>query len=1033
MLSFFLAIAASIASANPFAQLHWRAIGPAVSGGRIAAVAGSDRQPYLYYLGGAGGVFKTTNGGASWTAVFADQAVASIGAIALSPSNPSDVWVGTGEGNPRADISYGRGVWRSLDAGKTWRHLGLDDSSAITKILLDPTHPNTALVAALGNPFADNTQRGVYRTTDGGKTWTRTLYLGPSTGASDLAWDPAHPSVVFAGMWQFRRKPWTIISGGPLDGMYRSRDGGIHWEKLQGHGLPAGLWGRVGIAVAPDHPNRVYAIIQSKSGYVWRSDDGGKTWQKTPAGSIVDERPFYFTHLWVDPTNPDHVYSTSVDLSQSFDGGKTFKAIENAENVDYHSMWFSSDGQRILAGHDAGWALSVDRGKDWDWRLNLAIGQTYHVGYDLQNPYHVCGGFQDADSFCAPSNSLATEGILNRDWIALNQSDGTWVWPDPLDPNIVWNDTYFGDLGLFDGHSMQEADISPFQHDFDAIGTYGSPYRFGWEAPIAFSPQDGHVAYFGGNVLFSTNDRGQHWHVISPDLTLNDPAHEQVSGGPITIEGAGAEFFDLIFDIAPSPIAPGMIWIGTDDGLVQLTKDGGATWQNVSVKSIGPYGRVSTVEPSRVSAGKAYAVIDRHLLGDRTPYIFVTEDYGLTWRRITNGLPKDDYAHVVREDPKNPNILYAGLEQGIWISFNGGASWQSLQIDLPTSSVRDIRVQPKANDLIVGTHGNSLFIFDDLTVFQDFDKAKAASSYLYQPRPAFAWALWQREQPGWGLQTQLGNYSGENPEYGVLISYYLAAKSKPAPKIEIVGPDGKIERHLDAADGVTNEVGVNRLAWNLTGDPPTSWKGTPKWNQGLSDGPQSIPGHYSVRLTVGSATMTQSVDVLADPRASFTQDQYVERHTFMSSLFGELSSVDQALNTLDSLRTHLAQRREAVMASAGSSSTLLTALDNASKTSTTIFQSLTSNPQADQDADFLPDQVRERLLYVISAINSPLGMGTGSYGASYLGPPLPAQYKEAAEVRGLYDTRMAVYEKFLKEDIAALNGALRKAGYAAVL
>ncbi len=1014
-----LALATTLASASPFSQLHWRSIGPAVPGGRIAAVSGSDKQPFLYYLGGAGGVFKTTTGGASWDAVFSDEPVASIGAIVVSATNPEDVWVGTGEANPRADISYGKGVWRSRDGARSWRHLGLDDTSAIAKILVDPSHPDTALVAALGDPFADDPQRGVFRTTDGGKTWTKTLYAGPSTGASDLAWDPDHPSVVFAGMWQFRRTPWTIDSGGPHSGLYRSTDGGAHWRQLVGHGLPSGLLGRIGVAVAPHHPKRVYAIIQSKQGYVWRSDDGGDTWRRTRAGSIVMERPFYFTHLWVDPTDLNHVYATSVDLSESHDGGQTFKAVENAENVDNHAMWFSADGKRILVGHDAGWALSVDSGRSWDWRLNLAISQTYHIGYDLQNPYRICGGFQDAETFCGPSNSLSQVGILNRDWFSLNGSDGTWVWPDPLDPHLIWNDTYGGELGIFNIDSQQQVPISPYDHDTNAVSAAEGAHRFGWEAPLAFSPQDGHVFYYGGEVLYSTSDRGQHWQIISPDLTLNDKAHQQISGGPITIEGSGAEYYDLIFDIGPSAVEPGLIWVGTDDGLVQLTRDGGASWHNVSVKGIGPYGRVSTVEPSRVSGAIAYAVIDRHMLGDRAPYIFRTDDYGATWHRITKGLPPGDYAHVVREDPKNPHVLYAGLEQGTWISFDSGADWQSLKIDLPTTSVRDIRVHPTANDLIIGTHGNSLFIMDDLAPFQEFEMARAAHMYLFQPRTAYAFSLWMPEQQGWGTQPQLGAFAGENPEYGAIISYYLSAKRTPAPQVEILDGGGKLIRRLESSNGANGDAGINRLAWDLAEAPPVRWKGTPSWNAGPDDGPVVVPGRYTARLRVGQTTLTRDFDVVADPRAPYTQAQYVERYTLLRHLYDQLSSVDVALNSLDRLRTALAERRRE--SHARGDRALVKQLDAASGRASAIFATLTSNPQAGQDDDFLPDRLRERIEFVIDSVTSPLS-------ASYQGPPTPAQYKDAAEVGALYQTRMSAYELFVKEDIAALDASLRRAG-----
>lgn len=1011
------------ASASPFSELHWRSIGPAAPGGRLAAVAGSDTKPFLYYVGGAGGVFRTTNGGISWDAVFTDKPVASVGAITIAPSDPDDVWVGTGEGNPRADISYGKGVWRSTDGAKNWKHLGLEETSAIPRILVDPHNPNIALVAALGDPFTDNVNRGVYRTTDGGKTWLKTLYVNASTGASDIAWDQKHPSVVFAGMWQFRRQPWTITSGGPGSGLYRSRDGGVHWQRLQGHGLPPGIMGRIGIAVAPGHWKRVYAIIQSTSGYIWRSDDGGDTWKRTHAGSIVNERPFYFSHIVVDPVNLDHVYGLSVDFSESRDGGQTFKALESAENVDYHAMWISADGVRMIAGHDAGWALSLDRGKTWDWRTNLAISQTYHVGYDRGNPYQVCGGFQDAETWCGPSNSLDPQGILNRDWYSMNGSDGTWVWPDPLDPDLVWNSAYWGSLGLWNARTHEEADISPFQYDYDAIGTAGIPYRFGWEAPIAFSPQDGHVAYFGGNVLFTTSDRGAHWRVMSPDLTLNDPKHQQVSGGPITIEGAGAETYDVIADIGPSPVEPGVIWVGADDGLIQLTRDNGVSWRNVSVKGIAPYGRVSTVEPSRISGAVAYAVIDRHQLGDRAPYIFKTQDYGTSWQRITRGLPAEVYAHVVREDPKNPRVLYAGLEQGAWVSFDGGASWETMQADLPTSSVRDLRVQPDAGDLIAGTHGNSLFILDDLTVFEQFDQAKTAAAYLFPTRATYMFALWEPEQPGPGSGPPTGAFAGDNPNYGAIVSYYLRAKGKNAPTIEIADASGRVVRHLGGKDALPNLPGVNRTAWDLLEDPPVTWTGTPKFNQQPYAGPEAIPGHYTIKLKTAAMTLTSGVDVLPDPRAQWTHDDYVARHDFMQAIKEQLSAVDTALNTLDRLREQLAKRR--VQAASRSASThLMDQIDSVERRRQVIFSMLTSNPQAGQDSDFLPDRLREKILAVVSSLNYPLGYGTGNAGASYLGPPSEAAIKMASQVKTNYDAVMADYTRFLKEDVAALNAAL---------
>lgn len=1024
--AFFFSCVATAAAAE-LSQLHWRSIGPAVPGGRIAAVAGSDADPYVYYMGAAdGGVFRTSNGGASWNAIFSSEPVASIGALAVANRDPNDVWAGTGEANPRNDVSYGDGVWRSRDGGQHWTHAGLAGTSQISRILIDPRDPNVALVGALGDPFKDSSERGVYRTTDGGKTWRKTLYAGASSGIADLAWDPLHPGTVFAAVWQYRRLPWDIRSGGPGSGLYRSNDGGIRWRRLHGNGLPPGLLGRIGVAVAPGHPNRVYAVIQSKSGYVWRSDDGGDHWLPTGADSLVNERPFYFSHLFVDPKNKDHVYALSVHLSQSQDGARTFRSIDNGEMVDHHAMWISSDGRRILEGNDNGASLSVDHGKTWDWRANVAVSQVYHLGYDLQNPYNVCAGFQDAETFCGPSNSLIPEGILNRNWLALNDADGTSVWPDPLDPHLIWNAIEIGYLNIFNTETKQATEISPYPHDLNALGTIGQPYRFSWEAPIAFSVQDPHVMYFGGNVLFSTADRGQHWQVRSPDLTRNEARHQHTAGGPITVDGSGAEYYDTIVSIGASPAAADQLWVGTDDGLIQLTRDGGRTWRDVSVRGLPPYGRVNAVEPSHTEPAVAYAAIDRHLLGDRRPYLFKTDDYGRTWRSIVAGLPLDDFVRVVREDPRNPAVLYAGLEQGIWVSIDGGASWLSLQSDLPTSSVRDLQVQPQANDLIAGTHGRSLWILDDLAPLQALARARATGLYLFTPRTAYAYSQWHDEQAGYDTRPPLGNFAGENPPYGALVSYYVRTPRKSDVTAEIADSTGRIVRHLNADDGLTNMRGINRFAWDLTEDPPVAWHSAPKWNQGPADGPEAVPGRYSVRLQIAGRTLTSSFLVEPDPRAAWSISQYVLRRNFLARLADEFSQVDVALNRLDSLRRAVAQRSRA-LARRGAADDARSALARAAREAARIEATLTSSPRNDQDDDFLSDRLRERIQFAIGLVSLPLASGLG-YGGPYLGPPLPPHEREAAQVHALFARRMSDYRDFMETEIPSLNQTLTRRG-----
>ncbi len=672
-------------------------------------MAGTNADPNLYYFGGAdGGVWKTTNGGLQWRNVWPQDAVGPIGAIAIDPHDANTVWAGTGEPNFRNDISYGDGIWITHDGGVHWRNAGLRETWAIAQIVVDPADSRRVWVAAVGNPYRDSSARGVYRTTDGGRTWQRTLYLGRASGASDLAIDSRRPNVVFAGIWQFRRVPWNFSSGGPRDGIFKSTDGGVTWRSLRGNGLPRGYMGRIGIAVAG---RRVYAVIQSKEGVLWRSDDAGTHWRLMTADTLVNQRPFYMSRLAADPSDRNRVFFSSEDLIETRDGGKTYSDVLGAVHQDHHGLWISNDGRRIIEANDGGAPISIDGGKTWDWRFNVALAQIYRVGYDEENPYRVCGGIQDNDSYCGPSDSLSPLGIENSDWRDVgNDGDGSWVWPQPGDPSSIWNvgvNELNGQLGIYDLRSRQNYDISPDVTDTNGRALAGLPFRTNWEAPIAF----GHgntAAYFGANVLFETRDRGRTWAIVSPDLTRNDPSKQLVAGGPINTDVSGAEFYDTIFDIAPSPLEPRCIWVGTDDGLVQLTTDGGARWRNVTPAQIPAWGRIDTVEASSADARRAYVAVDRHVMGDPRPYVLVTGDSGATWRSISGGLPRDQYVHVVREDPANPDVLYAGLEQGVWYTLDRGAHWQPLRLNMPSVAVHDMRIQPQRHDLLIATHGRGI-------------------------------------------------------------------------------------------------------------------------------------------------------------------------------------------------------------------------------------------------------------------------------------------------------------------------------------
>jgi len=971
----FLALAAALPVGS---GLHWRSIGPSIGGGRATSVAGSDHDPFLYYFGAMdGGVWKTTDGGSTWTDVWGQKPVASIGAVAIASSNDNVVWVGTGESNSRNDTSYGDGVWMSTDGGRTFVHRGLDKTYAISRILVSPIDPRVALVGATGDFYRDTPDRGLYRTTDGGRTWARTLYVGPQSGISDIASDPSG-RVVFAGVWQFHRVPWDFMSGGPLDGLYRSLDFGKTWTHLNGHGLPGGLMGRIGVAVSRSDPRVVYATIQSKAGSLWRSSDNGNDWRRVSTDTYVNQRPFYMSHIAVDPTDPNHVLAESEDLVESRDGGKSFDNVDGAVHQDHHDLWWSHDGRRLIEADDGGAPISVDGGHTWTWRFNVPIGQVYHVGYDLTNPYDVCGGLQDNDSYCGPSDSLNPQGILDGDWRDVgNDGDGSWVWPDPSDADLIWNvgvSALNGQLGIYDWATRENVDVTPSLRDTNGTALAGMPHRYNWQAPIAFSHAAPYVAYYGANVVFRSTDRGKSWATISPDLTLNDRRHQRTAGGPINSDVSGAEFYDTIVDIAVSSVDPSVIWVGTDDGLVQMTRDAGTHWSNVTMRAVGRYGRVEAVEPSSFAAAAAFAVVDRHMMGDRRPYIFATDDYGATWRRIVSGLPVSQYAHVVRQSHHDPDLLFAGLEQGVWVSFDRGRRWQPLQLNMPPAAVADLRIQPVENDLIAGTHGRSFFILDDIGALEGLARARSSRAYLFAPRPTYRYWRWWTDGYGTGAGeccAPSDRFAGDNRDPGALISYYLSTASRDQTRFDVLDPSG----HVIAGWWGPSNPGIDRVSWDLAESAPTPWYSARGWNQGPEEGAIVVPGTYLLRMRSGSMTVDQPLVVHPDPRGQWTQDDYQARFEFQRSLLSQLDTIDKALNDLDAR----ARRRA------------LTPSERA------VYRSLTSNPRNSEDDLMRSDRLREQLQTLLLDI----GLSPS--------PPTDGQRAEAARIAGVYSTVMSRY------------------------
>ena len=791
-------------------SVSFREIGPAISGGRVPAVVGVPGNPDLYYIGAAdGGVFRTNDGGITWKALFQHESVMAIGALAVDPMNSNIVWAGTGEANVRNTVSPGNGIYKSTDGGGHWKRVGLDGTYQISHIVIDPHHPNTVLVATMGNPWADSAERGVYRTTDGGATWQKVLYIGPSVGIADLVMDPQNPQVLYAAAYRFRRQPWTYSGGGPEDAIYKSFDQGQTWKRLRGHGLPEKPVARIGLAIAPSSPSTVYATMGSTEGVLWRSDDAGEHWSLVSKDEEVNVRPFYFSRIEVDPRNPDHIFALSNNLLESKDGGKNFSIIAKQIHGDHHAIWIDPSGSgRIINGNDGGVAISRDNGERWAFIHNIAIAQYYHVATDDERPYMVCGGLQDNSAWCGPSRSKDPSGILDRHWFDLNLGDGIYAIPAPDNPNLIYNNTEDGVFMIFDRVAEHVHDIQPYPRDLAGGGIADSPYRFHWNAGFAVSPFNPQVLYAGGNVLFKSEDRGRTWKPISPDLTLNDKSKQQSSGGPVVKDNSGAEAFDAILRISPSKKDQNVIWIGTDDGLVQLTRDGGATWTNVTahIPNLPPLGRVECIDLAADNPGEAVITVDRHFNGDFKPYVYRTSDYGATWQSIAGDLPQI-YAHVAHRDRRNPHMYYAGLENGLYVTWNDGATWYLFGLGLPNVSIYDLTEQERDNDLVLATHGRAVWILDDLTPFQQYTPEIGREAlHLFQPPAALRFWPWsQVENLGDGV------FYGKNPDVRRSVELLPREGGKRAGAVgdyRLAGPCGEddegnasIGRGREAASG----------------------------------------------------------------------------------------------------------------------------------------------------------------------------------------------------------------------------------------
>ncbi|HET6724887.1 MAG TPA: glycosyl hydrolase [Gammaproteobacteria bacterium] len=893
-----LSVAAATIPQRLYDGLHWRQVGP-FRGGRVPAVTGVPSDPNIYYFGTAGGgVWKTSDGGTTWRPVFSDQPVSSIGAIAVAPSDPSVVYVGTGEADVRNDTSFGDGVYKSTNGGASWTSVGLADTRHIGDIIVDPHNPNIVLVAALGHAYGPNAQRGVFRSTDGGRTWQKTLYENDRTGAIDLAADPDNPDIVYAAMWQMYRTPWHLESGGPGSGLYKSTDGGQTWRRLEGHGLPEGVLGRISVAVATGG-QRIYALIEAHGGGLYRSDDGGRTWQLVNNDERFRQRAWYFSLLEVDPRDPDRVYIGNVQLFESGNGGRWFGYIDEP-HPDNHALWIDPNNpDRMILGEDGGAAITTNGGLSWTQPDNQPTAQFYHVAADTDFPYHIYGSQQDWGSVRI-ANATSHGAITEHDWHPVGGGESGYVLPSPADPDIIYAGSYFGILTRYNERTGQVRDVSPWPADTDGRPAEELEHRFTWTAPLAFSPHNPQVLYTASQVLMKTTDGGTSWEQISPDLTRNDASKQGSSGGPITRDNSSAEYYDLIFSIAPSPKSVGEIWIGTDDGLVQLTRDGGKTWHNVTPPGLPAWAKIAQIEASSFDAGTAYVAVDAHKLDDLQPYIFRTRDYGRSWTKITTGLDAPAYVHVVREDPHRRGLLFAGTETGVYVSFDDGGHWQPLQLNLPVAPVHDLIVH--AGDLIVATHGRGFWVLDDISPLEQITPALAsAATCLFAPAPALRLHETHRIQAH-------PPAAGDNPPHGAIIDYYLASAPDAPITLTIHDASGRLVRRFSSVIRLDRDVpslpagaGMHRFVWNLRYALPEPIPGA-IYDMGPPIAPLALPGIYTVTLTVDGQSWTQPLTIGMDPRVDVSMNALRKNFDLMMKLHDDLIADHRVVNQIRHLR-----------------------------------------------------------------------------------------------------------------------------------
>jgi len=883
--------------------MEWRLVGP-FRGGRAGTVCGVEGNPDLYYMGTAGGgVWRTTDGGDSWECISDGFFGGSIGAVAVAPSDPNVLYVGEGEQTVRGNVSSGWGLWRSTDAGKTWTHIGLSESQHIGRIRVHPKDPNTVYAAAMGNLWIPNEQRGVYRSTDGGDTWERILYVSDEAGAVDLILDPNNSRIMYAGTWQIKRNGYRMDSGGPGSHLWKSTDGGDNWTKLTDRpGLPRGVWGIVGVTVSPVNSNRLWAIIEAEDGGVFRSDDAGQTWEKVNENRALRQRAWYYSRIYADTQNEDIVYVCNVGFWRSKDGGRNFSRISTPHS-DHHDLWIAPENnQRMVIADDGGGQVSTDAGANWTTYHNQPTAQFYRVTTDNQFPFYIYGAQQDNSTVRIAHRSYGS-AIDESNWEPSTGGESAHLAPDPDNPDIVYGGTYKGYMMRLNHETGQLRSTNVWPDNPAGSGVEVMKYRFNWNYPVFFSPHDSDKLYAGSNHLHVTTNEGQSWEVISPDLTRNDPETLKSSGGPITQDNTGVEYYGTIFAAVESPREEGVIWVGSDDGLIHVTRDGGENWEEVTPPMSPERNMMNCIDVHPTIDGGAYVAATCYKFGDYTPSPYKTTDYGKSWELITTGIDPNHYTRAIRADPEREGLLYAGTEWGMYVSFDDGDNWRPFQLNLPIVSIRDLHVRD--NSLIAATHGRSFWMIDDLTPLRQLDDAVAESNFhLFQPKPAYRMA----SHGSWGSPDY--KKVGQNHPNGVIFHYFLKDyDGESRVQLEIMESDGDlIQKYSTEAEEREDQLevaaGGNRFVWDMRYPGFQEFPGMVLYSS-PNRGPRAVPGAYRARLTVDGESVEQEFEIIKDPRLPNTPEDFQAQFDFLIKVRDKVSEAHQAILDIRAVRKDL--------------------------------------------------------------------------------------------------------------------------------